>query len=102
MEQVYFELHNINLRTNEPVWTTQHRRSQVEEGIIDKEVLELYRRGVIRRAWSLSYNSPMMVMKKKDRKWRSVINYRHINSLTVKEPYLILRCIDKSKINDNI
>ena len=76
--QVYFEPHDINLRTNEPVWTTQHRRSEIENGIIDKEALEQYRKGVIRRVWSLSYNSPMMVVKKKDGRWRSVIDYRHL------------------------
>ena len=48
--QAYFELHAINLRTEEPVWTAQHRRSEAEEEIIDKEALELYRKGVIRRA----------------------------------------------------
>jgi len=84
--QAYFEPHAINLRTEEPVWTAQHRRSEVEEEIIDKEALELYRKGVIRRAWTSVYNSPMMVVKKKDGRWRSVIDYRRINSLTVKEP----------------
>jgi hypothetical protein len=46
---------------------------------------------VIRRAWTSAYNSPMMVVKKKDGRWRSVIDYRRINSLTVKEPYPIPR-----------
>jgi putative transposase len=33
----------------------------------------------------------MMVVKKKDGRWRSVIDYRRINSVTVKEPYPIPR-----------
>ena len=45
---------------------------------------------VIRASWS-SYNSPVMVVKKKDGTWRTVIDYRKINKLTVKEPYPIPR-----------
>jgi hypothetical protein len=89
--QAYFEPHRIILRTDEPVYTPQYRRSEVEEEIIDKEALELHKKGVIRRAWTSSYNSPMMVVKKKDGRWRSVIDYRRINELTIKEPYPIPR-----------
>ena len=48
--------------------------------MMDKEAEELYRKGVIRRAWTSAYNSPMMLVKKKDGRWRSVIDYRRINS----------------------
>ena len=89
--QAYFEPHRIKLRTEEPLYTPQHRRSEVKDEIIDKEALELYKKGVIRRAWTSAYNSPMMVVKKKDGRWRSVIDYRRINSLTIKEPYPIPR-----------
>jgi hypothetical protein len=89
--QAYFEPHRIILRTEEPLYTPQHRRSEVEEEIIDKEAQELLKKGVIRRAWTSAYNSPMMVVKKKDGRWRSVIDYRRINSLTIKEPYPIPR-----------
>jgi hypothetical protein len=89
--QAYFEPHRIILRTEEPLYTPQHRRSEVEEEIIDKEAMELLKKGVIRRAWTSAYNSPMMVVKKKDGRWRSVIDYRRINSLTIKEPYPIPR-----------
>ena len=82
--QAFFEPMKIILRTEEPVYTAQHRRSEMEEEIIDKEALELHRKGVIRRAWTSGYNSPMMVVKKKDGRWRSVIDYRRINSLTIK------------------
>jgi len=39
----------------------------------------------------LAYNSPALLVKKKDGKWRSIINYRRINDVTIKEPYLIPR-----------
>ena len=46
--------------------------------------------GVVRPSWS-PYNSPAMVVKKKDGGWRCVIDYRRINEVTVKEPYPIPR-----------
>ena len=39
----------------------------------------------------MAYNSLVLLVKKKDSKWRSIINYRRINNVTIKEPYLILR-----------
>ena len=89
--QALFEPHRIRIKVDDPVYTPQHRRSVAEDEIIDKEALELHRKGVIRRAWMSAYNSPMMVVKKKDGRWRSVIDYRRINSVTVKEPYPIPR-----------
>ena len=89
--QALFEPHRIRIKVDEPVYTPQHRRSVAEDEIIDKEALELLRKGVIRRAWTSAYNSPMMVVKKKDGRWRSVIDYRRINSVTIKEPYPIPR-----------
>ena len=89
--RAFFEPHKIHLKVDDPIYTPQHRRSVAEEEIIDKEAFELNRKGVIRRAWTSAYNSPMMVVKKKDGRWRSVIDYRRINSVTVKEPYPIPR-----------
>jgi len=39
----------------------------------------------------LAFNSPVLLVKKKDSKWISIIDYRRINNITIKEPYLILR-----------
>ena len=39
----------------------------------------------------MAYNSLALLVKKKDSKWKSIINYRRINNITIKEPFLILR-----------
>lgn len=82
--------HSIRLRTNEPIYTPQYRRSKAEEDIIEKETQKLAAGGVIRPSWS-PYNSPVLVVRKKDGSWRSVIDYWKINSFTIKEPYPIPR-----------
>ena len=82
--------HIIRLTSEVPLWTAQHRRSHVENEIIDKETQILAKQEVVRQSRS-PYNSPVMVVKKKDGAWRTVIDYRNINDITYKEPHPIPR-----------
>ena len=82
--------HVIRLNTDVPLWTAQHRRSWKENEVIDEETKKLAEAEVVRQSRS-PYNSPVMVVKKKDGGWRTVIDYRSINKITYKEAHPIPR-----------
>jgi hypothetical protein len=53
---------------------------------IERQVQELLDQGVITHS-SSAFGSPVLLVKKGDRTWRLVIDYRHLNALTVKGKY---------------
>jgi len=55
--------------------------------MLNKMTEDLYKKGVVKKAWTSVYNSLVLLVKKKDGKWRSIINYRRINNITIKEPW---------------
>lgn len=50
-----------------------------------KEMLDS---GIIRHSNS-AFSSPMILVQKKDKTWRPVFDYRHLNAITVKSKFLI-------------
>jgi hypothetical protein len=53
---------------------------------IEKQVQELLEQGVIQLSNS-PFGSPVILVKKGDKTWRLVVDYRHLNALTVKGKY---------------
>lgn len=53
---------------------------------IEKQVAELLKSGVIQHSNS-PFSSPVILVKKKDSTWRMVVDYRHLNALTIKGKY---------------
>ncbi len=87
----YFTPHNIQLTHDEPIWTSQFPLSQKEKEIMEKEAQKQYRSGVIEPTTSMAYNSPVMVVPKKDGSWRPVIDFRNINKATIREQWALPR-----------
>ena len=57
---------------------------------MNKEIARMAKMRVIWRSQS-PYNSLILLVKKKDRQWQCVIDYRNLNKVTIKEPYPIPR-----------
>ncbi|KMQ83460.1 hypothetical protein RF55_19996, partial [Lasius niger] len=78
--------HRIRLRDPTPIKQRYRPRNPAMQAVIDKEVEEMEAAGVIepsRSAWS----SPVVVVKKKDGKYRFCIDFRKVNDVTEKDAY---------------
>jgi hypothetical protein len=53
---------------------------------IEKQIAELLAQGVI-QASNSPFSSPVLLVRKKDLTWRMVVDYRHLNALTIKGKY---------------
>ncbi|KAL0331636.1 UNVERIFIED_CONTAM: Transposon Ty3-G Gag-Pol polyprotein [Sesamum angustifolium] len=65
-----------------------YRYSFAQKDEIEKIVKELLESGVIQPSQS-SFGSPILLVKKKDGSWRMCIDYRYLNSLTIKHNFPI-------------
>ncbi|KAL6421135.1 hypothetical protein ACFW04_013953 [Cataglyphis niger] len=78
--------HRIRLKNPTPIKQRYRPRNPAMQAIIDAEVDEMERAGVIepsRSAWS----SPIVVVRKKDGKHRFCIDFRRVNDVTEKDAY---------------
>lgn len=65
-----------------------YRYSHAYKGEIEKIVQELLGNGTIRHSQS-PFASPVLLVRKKDSTWRMCVDYRYLNTLTVKHNYPI-------------
>lgn len=76
--------HSIPLKSHaKPVFLRPYRHNPAQKDEIEKQVKEMLLSGVIQPSNS-AFSSPALLVKKKDGTWRLCIDYRQLNSITVK------------------
>lgn len=73
---------------SKPVHSNPYRCPYFQKEEIEKITREMLDCGVIRNSNS-PYASPVLLVKKKDNTWRMVVDYRALNSITIKNKYPI-------------
>jgi hypothetical protein len=90
--------HSIHTENNIPLSRAMHRLGNSMEEEINTQILELEKKGVIRKSFS-PWRAPIVPVKKKDGGIRLCIDYRGLNAITKKDAYPMPR-IDE--IFDNL
>lgn len=81
--------HTIPLKENVVPFTLRpYKYSVIQKDMVDKLVSELLDQGIIRHSNS-PYASPTVLVRKKNGSWRLCVDYRRLNSNTVKDRFPI-------------
>ncbi|MEW8547939.1 MAG: reverse transcriptase domain-containing protein [Candidatus Thiodiazotropha sp.] len=76
-----------------PVRTQFYRQPPHLKAETDRQVNEMLQQGIIQQSTSL-YNSPVVLVRKKDNTWRFAVDYRKLNKITVPISHPIPRLED--------
>ncbi|UYV66609.1 K02A2.6-like [Cordylochernes scorpioides] len=85
--------HRIDTENAKPIKHKPHRVSPKERDIIKEQIQDMLQEGVI-RASSSPWAFPVILVRKRDGNWRFCVDYRKLNSITVKDVYPIPRIDD--------
>ena len=80
------DLHEITLRTDEPIFVKQFKIPDAHMEEVEKHVVEWLKLGVIEPAWS-KHNSPIFAVAKKNGRIRLVQDFRALNAETHIDKY---------------
>lgn len=84
----------IKLSSEQPFTYRPYRMSPTEREVAKDMVNELLENGIVRPSDS-PYSSPILLVKKKDGKYRLCVDYRKLNNLTVKDRFPLPRIDDQ-------
>ena len=76
-----------------PIRQPPHRLGPEKEAEAEKQVTELLEKGLIEPA-SGAWSSPVVLVRKKDGKWRFCVDYRRLNAVTQQDAYPLPRIDD--------
>ncbi|UYV81563.1 K02A2.6-like, partial [Cordylochernes scorpioides] len=82
--------HRIDTEDAKPIKHKPYRVSAEEQDIIKEQIDEMLREGIIRPS-SSPWSFPVILVKKRDDKYRFCVDYRKLNNVTVKGVYPIPR-----------
>ena len=80
--------HRIETGDSDPIKIPPHRISPAKLPIVQQEVEDMLKRGVIQHSNS-PYSAPIVLARKKDGSWRFCVDYRRLNEVTVKDAFPI-------------
>ena len=80
--------HHIVTTDSKPIKIPAHRISPAKLHIVEEEVTSMLERGVIQSS-SSPYSAPIVLVKKKDGSTRFCVDYRALNSVTIKDAFPI-------------
>ncbi|UYV70775.1 K02A2.6-like, partial [Cordylochernes scorpioides] len=85
--------HRIDTENAKPIKHKPYRVSPKERDIIKEQIQDMLQEGVI-RASSSPWAFPVILVRNRDGNWRFCVDYRKLNSITVKDVYPIPRIDD--------
>ena len=82
--------HEIPLESNTPIRQRAYHTAPIEQQFIKEEVENMLKQGLIQPSES-PWASPVVLVKKKNRKTRFCVDYRKLNSITRRDGYPLPR-----------
>jgi len=82
------EPHAIITITNKPIKLKPYKLSKEHSDILKNEIISLLEKGLITPSHS-PWSFPVLLVQKKNGKWRMCIDYRKLNEITIKDSYAL-------------
>ena len=96
LSQTLTTRHDIKLISSKPFRLALYHYSDEKKVEIERQVQEMLAEGIVEHSIS-PYNSPIVLAKRKDDKWRFCVDYRRLNSITEDSTQTIPRIADALK-----